>query len=126
MAICEGAADLLIQLLTVVPSSPNPYLPHPQSLPFPFHQVSLMAIREGAADLLVQLLTVASPDIRAAAVFGLGCLVHSCPEGVPGAESGGAQGAAADHLLSMTPTEDRLPAEQLIANAVRQVGRSTV
>ena len=46
----------------------------------PPHQVSLLAIREGAADLLVQLLTVASPDIRAAAVFGLGCLVHSCPE----------------------------------------------
>ena len=39
-----------------------------------------MAIREGAADLLVQLLTVASPEIRAAAVCGLGCLVHSCPE----------------------------------------------
>lgn len=42
-------------------------------------QVSLLAIREGAADLLVQLLTMASPVIRAAAVFGLGCLVHSLP-----------------------------------------------
>jgi hypothetical protein len=42
-------------------------------------QISLTAIREGAADLLVQLLTVASPEIRAAAVFGLGCLVHSGP-----------------------------------------------
>ena len=50
-------------------------------------QISLMAIREGAADLMVQLLTVASPEIRAAAVFGLGCLVHSCPE------VGGAGGA---------------------------------
>lgn len=50
-------------------------------------QISLLAIREGAADLLVQLLTVASPDIRAAAVFGLGCLVHSgtLPAGGSGA-----------------------------------------
>jgi len=45
----------------------------------PLLQVSLLAIREGAADLLVQLLTMASPVIRAAAVFGLGCLVHSLP-----------------------------------------------
>ena len=92
---------------------------HRQPQHFP-KQVSLMAIREGAADLLVQLLTVASPDIRAAAVFGLGCLVHSCPEGVPGSEAGSG-GGSADHPLNMTPTEDRLPAEQLIANAVRQV-----
>eukprot|EP00798_Chlamydomonas_sp_ICE-L_P020688 gene20688-27484_t len=78
-------------------------------------EVSLMAIREGAADLLVQLLTVASPDIRAAAVFGLGCLVHSC------SESSSDPAASADMPINMTPTEDRLPAEQLIANAVRQV-----
>eukprot|EP00798_Chlamydomonas_sp_ICE-L_P024029 gene24029-9606_t len=75
-------------------------------------EVSLMAIREGAADLLVQLLTVASPGIRAAAVFGLGCLVHSCSEGSTD------PAAAADMSISMTPTLDRLPAEQLIANAV--------
>ena len=51
-----------------------------------------MAIREGAADLMVQLLTVASPEIRAAAVFGLGCLVHSCPE-VRSRGAGGTRGA---------------------------------
>ena len=83
-----------------------------------------MAIREGAADMLVQLLTVPSPDIRAATVFGLGCLVHSCPEaadGPGGGGGGGSGGGAADHSLSMAPSDDRLPAEQLIANAVRQV-----
>ncbi|KAL6753623.1 raptor N-terminal caspase like domain-containing protein [Haematococcus lacustris] len=76
--------------------------------------ISLNAIREGAADLLVQLLTVASPEIRAAAVFGLGCLVHS---GRPA----GAAGVVGGPDAPEPPTEDRLPAEQLIANAVRQV-----
>jgi regulator-associated protein of mTOR len=103
-------------------------------------EISLMAIREGAADLLVQLLTVASPDIRAGAVFGLGCLIHSCPEVrhvVPfpclhklewvspdshfPLVSQFDPNQVQDHPLSMVPTEDRLPAEQLIANAVRQV-----
>ncbi|GFH17993.1 raptor_N domain-containing protein, partial [Haematococcus lacustris] len=76
--------------------------------------ISLNAIREGAADLLVQLLTVASPEIRAAAVFGLGCLVHS-------GRSAGAAGVVGGPDAPEPPTEDRLPAEQLIANAVRQV-----
>ncbi|MEW5306106.1 MAG: hypothetical protein WDW36_008599 [Sanguina aurantia] len=65
-------------------------------------EIALLAIREGAADLLVSFLTMTLPEIRAAAVFGLGCLVHSY------------------HSLNMQPSEDRLPAEQLIANAVRQ------
>ncbi len=43
-------------------------------------QLSLHAIREGAADILVQLLTSPLPEIRAAAIFGLACLVHSCPD----------------------------------------------
>lgn len=62
-----------------LPVSLHTWLPvvlMPACIP-PWLQISLTAIREGAADLLVQLLTVASPEIRAAAVFGLGCLVHS-------------------------------------------------
>lgn len=65
------------------------------------------------------------PEIRAAAVFGLGCLVHSCPPDtdVHGVRGGVMAGGVPDHSLNMQPSEDRLPAEQLIANAVRQVGR---
>ncbi|PNH07533.1 Regulatory-associated protein of TOR 1 [Tetrabaena socialis] len=96
-------------------------------------ELSLHAIREGAADILVQLLTSPLPEIRAAAIFGLACLIHSCPDpndlrgGIHhgGAVPGGGPGSGAalpDHpALSLTPSEDRLPAERLIAGAVTQV-----
>ncbi|GFR43035.1 hypothetical protein Agub_g4039, partial [Astrephomene gubernaculifera] len=100
-------------------------------------EFSLHAIREGAADILVQLLTSPLPEIRAAAIFGLACLIHSCPDpgeaaaaaaaagvhhGGAGAGGGGA-GAGGEHPagLTLTPSEDRLPAERLIAGAVTQV-----
>lgn len=101
-------------------------LTQPQSQPqtHSFMQIALLAIREGAADLLVSFLTMTLPEIRAAAVFGLGCLVHSCPpdSDVHGVRGGAMAGGVPDHSLNMQPSEDRLPAEQLIANAVRQVG----
>ncbi|KAG2445405.1 hypothetical protein HXX76_000027 [Chlamydomonas incerta] len=96
-------------------------------------EFSLHAIREGAADILVQLLTSPLPEIRAAAIFGLACLIHSCPAagdrhggggaGGGGAGGGGGEGGEGDHgpALSLTPSEDRLPAERLIAGAVTQV-----
>ncbi|KAG1677758.1 hypothetical protein FOA52_001070 [Chlamydomonas sp. UWO 241] len=135
-AICDGhpkgqalcaASNLLAVLLKWLRSLFPPQVPfttpgHPLLLKWlclclgklcqDMPEISLMAIREGAADLLVQLLTVASPEIRAAAVSGLGSLVHSCPE---------VDLSAMDHPLNVMPTDDRLPAEQLIANAVRQV-----
>ncbi|GAX72618.1 hypothetical protein CEUSTIGMA_g74.t1 [Chlamydomonas eustigma] len=126
-ALCAGS-NLLAVLLKWVRSMFPPQVPFPSSghalllkwlclclgkLCQDMPEISLMAIREGAADLLVNLLTVASPEIRASAVFGLGCLVHSCPELDTSSQM--------DHPLNMTPTDDRLPAEQLIANAVRQV-----
>ena len=111
--------------------------PHP---PPPPPQFSLHAIREGAADILVQLLTSPLPEIRAAAIFGLACLIHSCPAagdrplhlhaggggggGGAGAGGGGEGGEGGEHggpVLSLTPSEDRLPAERLIAGAVTQV-----
>lgn len=74
-------------------------------------EISLHAIREGAADILVQLLASPSPEIRAAAIFGLACLIHSCPDDPPNLPD-----------VPIAPaTDDRLPAEQLIANAVTQV-----
>ncbi|KAG2485410.1 hypothetical protein HYH03_015896 [Edaphochlamys debaryana] len=91
-------------------------------------EFSLHAIREGAADILVQLLTSPLPEIRAASIFGLACLIHSCPDPADpahhGAAAGGAGGAGPvpDHPgLTLTPSEDRLPAERLIAGAVTQV-----
>lgn len=35
-----------------------------------------MAIQKGAADLLARLLVVSNPEVRAAAVFALGCLIQ--------------------------------------------------
>ncbi|GLC71947.1 hypothetical protein PLESTF_001187700 [Pleodorina starrii] len=101
-------------------------------------EFSLHAIREGAADILVQLLTSPLPEIRAAAIFGLACLIHSCPDpndpshpahaaghlhhgGGPGGP-GNPLTPLPDHpVLTLTPSEDRLPAERLIAGAVTQV-----
>lgn len=97
---------------------------HPPSL-----QISLTAIREGAADILVQLLTSPLAEIRAAAIFGLGCLIHSCPEQHPQLHHHGVGGAPGGQAADMPPgisvgqpSEERLPAELLIANAVTQVG----
>ncbi|GLI58486.1 hypothetical protein VaNZ11_000217 [Volvox africanus] len=94
-------------------------------------EFSLHAIREGAADILVSLLTSPLPEIRAAAIFGLACLIHSCPDpsdpshvhhsGGPGGIAGGANPVPEHAGLTLTPSEDRLPAERLIAGAVTQV-----
>ncbi len=86
------------------------------------HQISLLAIREGAADLLVALIQGSAPEIRAAAVFGLGCLVYA-PGGAT-QDSAGVGAMMAASGVTPSPLEDRLPAEQLIANAVRQVRRT--
>lgn len=89
MPVCKPSARQHQRLIRIPCGSPALLLEHVHARPPTHLQVSLMAIREGAADLLVQLLTVASPEIRAAAVFGLGCLVHASP--------GPSEGAAVSH-----------------------------
>jgi hypothetical protein len=42
-------------------------------------------MRDGAPELLSSLLGALDPELRAAAVFALGCLIHSHPRAAPGA-----------------------------------------
>ena len=41
-------------------------------------------MRDGAPELLSSLLGALDPELRAAAVFALGCLIHSTPRVGPG------------------------------------------
>lgn len=73
-------------------------------------EISLLCIREGSTELLAGLSSFYSPEIRAAAVFALGCLIHSCPDAQELAE-----GAAALGLAAQAPaSEERLVMEQPI------------